>query len=183
MRLTGNPRGVQILIVAALIVTLWISCTRNADARETFFAGAGVSYMSTRQIAHGLRFGVERDAWQFAIVTHGDGAAGDDNGNTYMLDANLAACASWHAQRRKFSIGWGACAYEHGDFAVGDGVEIFEGSEARLEDSALQLTGTIVVRRAFGERERVYLELYHASSAGSTRYNRGRNILLFGLRL
>ena len=181
---TGNPRAVQLLIVAAIVVTLWFACTRDADAAEPkFFAGGGAMYGSTNyQIAHGLRFGIEQGVWQASLVTHGAGAYDDPNGGRYVIEPNMGACGTWNVTRRKLSIGWGACAWEHGSFVVGSGAEVFDGPTVRLLDEGIQLTAAIVLRRTFGRRERFYAEVFHASSGGSTQFNRGYNAVLGGLR-
>lgn len=183
MKLTGNPRGVQLAIVALLVITLWFACTRRSEAAEpVFFAGAGQSFISTASMASGLRFGMEQGAWQASLVTHGESVRFDANGNGYVIDPNIGACGTWHVERKRLSLGWGACVFEHGDFVVGSGVESFDGNTARLVDDGMQLTAAIVLRRTFGARERVYAEVFHASAGGSTRYNRGMNMLAAGVR-
>lgn len=180
---TGNPKAGVAAILALLLITLWFTCSQRAEAETRMFAGAGEALVSTDPMASGLRFGIEQGPWQVSLVTHGEGAREDDNGNRYLIDPNLGACGTWHATRKRLSIGWGACLFEHGDFAVGTGVEVPDEGGVRLVDDGIQLTGAIALRRVLGERERFYVEWFHVSSAGSSHYNRGVNWFVFGARL
>lgn len=187
MKLTGNSRAVQLAIVALLVVTLWFACVRKADAEEpTFFAGAGAMYGSTNyQIAHGLRFGIEQGPWQASLVTHGSGAYEDPNGGRYVIEPNMGACGTWNVARKRLSIGFGACAWEHGDLIVGDEGPLSWDAATNtlsLDDDGIQLTAAISLRRTFGARERFYAEWFHASTSGATWYNRGKNAFLIGAR-
>lgn len=182
MKFTGNPRGVQIAILALIVATLWISC-RSAKAAEPaiFFAGAGAALHSTDSYSHGLHVGLEQGPWEASIVTMGEGAV-DRDGDDYLIGPNLAACGTWHRGFRRLSIGWGACLWEHGDWSVGDQYPFAYDGGFILLDDGIQLTAAIVLRRTFGENEHVYVELFHASSGGSTHYNRGRNLANVGFR-
>lgn len=183
MKLTGNPRGVQVAIVALLVATLWISC-RSAKAEEPamFFAGAGAALHSTDGYSHGLRVGLEQGPWQASLVTMGGGTVEKPEGR-YLLEPNIAGCGTWHRGFKRLSIGWGACLWEHGDFSVGDQYPVAYDDDAFiLIDDGVQLTAAIVLRRTFGEDEHAYVELFHASTGGSTWYNRGRNLVGAGFR-
>ena len=181
MKLTGNPRGVQLVIVALLIATLWFSCRAKADEAPVFFAGAGVALHSTESYSHGLRLGLEQGAWQASVVTMGEGSVAKD-GQRYLIGPNIAACGTWHRGFKRLSIGWGACLWEHGDFSVGDQYQVAYDNGYVLLDDGIQLTAAIVLRRTFGENEHFYVEAFHASTGGSTHYNRGRNLVQGGIR-
>lgn len=186
MKLTGNSRAVQIAIVALLIVTMWFACTRDSKAAEPkFFAGAGHMYATSTSLASGLRFGIESGAWQASLVTYGETVLDDPNGWSYVVEPNIGACGTWNVTRKRLSIGWGACLWEHGDFAVGDiGPTSWDVSTQTvwLDDDGIQLTAAISLRRTLGARDRFYAEWFHASTGGSTHYNRGRNFLGGGAR-
>lgn len=182
MKLTGNPRGVQLLIVALLVVTLWVSC-RSAEAAEPmFFASGGLATHGGKIYSQGLRIGLESGPWQASVVTMGDGSYDKPEGR-YLIEPNIGACGTWHRALNKWSLGWGACVWEHGDWSVGDRhIVTWTGSTASLDDDGVQLTAAILVRRTFGKRDRLYAEAFHASSGGSTHYNAGRNLLSVGAR-
>jgi hypothetical protein len=180
MKLTGNPRGVQLLIVALLVATLWFSC-RAAKADEVFFASAGASLRGSDAYSGGLRVGMESGPWQASIVTMGAGDVDKPDGR-HIIEPNIAACGTWHRSFKRMSIGWGACLWEHGDFSVGDQYPVAWDDGFLHPDDGLQLTAAIVLRRTFGESEQVYVELFHASSGGSTHYNAGRNLVGAGFR-
>lgn len=182
MKFTGNPRGVQIAILALLVTTLWFSCRSAKAAEPLFFAGAGVALHSTDSYSHGLRVGLEQGAWQASIVTMGEGTVEHD-GARYLLGPNMAACGTWHRGFKRLSIGWGACLWEHGDFSVGDEYPVaYDRGTYVLLDDGIQLTAAIVLRRTFGENEHFYVEAFHASTGSSTHYNRGRNLVQGGMR-
>lgn len=186
MKFTGNPRGVQIVILLLVLLTGWVSCkSAKADESAMFFASVGVALHSTDSYSHGLRIGLEQGPWQASLVTMGDGVVEHD-GLRYVIEPNIAGCGTWHRGFKRLSIGWGACLWEHGDWSVGDGGPITEvissGSTLHLDDDGIQLTAAIVLRRTFGENEHAYVELFHASSGGSTHYNRGRNLIGAGFR-
>jgi hypothetical protein len=170
MKLTGNPRGVQLVIVALLVATLWISC-RSAKADEVFFASAGVSLRGSDAYSGGLRLGMESGPWQASVVTMGAGDVVKGDGR-HVIEPNMGACGTWHRRLKRLSIGWGACGWSHGDFAVGDADR----------DEGVQLTAAIVLRRTFGKSDHVYVELFHASTGGATRLNAGRNLISVGAR-
>lgn len=182
MKFTGNPRGVQLAIIILVLLTGWVSC-KSAKAAEPamFFAGAGAALHSTDGYSHGLRLGLEQGPWQASIVTMGEGAVEKD-GERYLLEPNIAACGTWHRGFRRLSIGWGACLWEHGDFSVGDQYPVAYDDGFILLDDGIQLTAAIVLRRTFGANEHAYVELFHASTGGSTHYNRGRNLVGAGFR-
>lgn len=182
MKLTGNPRGVQLAIVALLVATLWISCRRAEAAEPVFFAGAGPALHSARTYAHSLRIGMEQGAWQASIATTGGGHIDHPEGR-YLIGPNMAACGTWHRSIRRFSLGWGACLWEHGDFSVGDSTTVtWTPAGAELEDDGLQLTAAIVARVTFGAGRHGFIEIFHASTGGSTWHNRGRNLITIGAR-
>lgn len=181
MKLTGNPRGVQIAIVALLVVTLWFGCRAARADESVFFASAGVTTIGGHPYSGGLRIGLERDAWQTSIVTSGDGRVHRVEGS-YVIEPNIGACGTWHRALNRWSLGWGACVFEHGDFATGDDQTTWADGAFTLNDDGLQLTAAIVLRRTLGERQRLYVEAFHASTGGSTHYNPGRNLLSVGAR-
>jgi len=183
--LTGNPRAVQVLLLAVIVATLWFACTRDAGAAEPkFFAGGGMATSSTIPISSGLRFGIEQGPWQVSLNTHGESVVHRPEAS-YKLDANIGVCGTWHAQRKRLSLGWGACLWEHGDWSVGDeGIVGFDADQnlVTLDDDGVQLTAAIVLRRTFGARERFYFEASHSSNGGASHYNRGRNLVGGGAR-
>jgi len=119
----------------------------------------------------GLRLGLEQGPWQASVVTAGAGHIDKADGR-HVIEPNIGACGTWHRGLKRFSIGWGACFWEHPDFAVGD----------PGRDEGIQLTAAIVLRRTFGKNEHLYAELFHVSTGGSTHWNAGRNALLIGAR-
>lgn len=172
MKLTGNPRGVQLAILALVILTGWIACrSRDADAQPVSFASVGVQLRGSDAYSGGLRIGLEQGPWQASIVTAGSGHIDKEDGR-HEIEPNLGACGTWHRSFKRFSIGWGGCMWEHGDFAVGDDDR----------DPGVQLTAAIVLRRTFGEKERLYAELFHVSTGGASRWNAGRNLASVGMR-
>jgi hypothetical protein len=75
--------------------------------------------------------------------------------------------------------------WEHGDFDIGDKEEFIwepEHQSYSMNDDGLQLTAAIVMRRTLGEQQHFYVEWFHASTAGATHYNRGRNLFTVGAR-
>ena len=172
MKLTGNPRGVQLLILGLLLATLWFSCRPvKAAAEEMFFASVGATMRGSDVFAGGLRIGMESGPWQASIVTAGGGHV-DKPDARHAIEPNVGACGTWHRGRKKLSFGWGACLWEHGDFVVGQ--------SHRTE--SVQLAAAIVLRRTFGEKDHVYVELFHVSTGGSTHFNAGRNLISVGAR-
>jgi hypothetical protein len=185
MRFTGNPKKVQIALAALALVTLWFACTsKRAEAAEPeFYAGAGLNFMSNEPAAHGYRIGMQQGAWEASIVTHGEAEVqrdGDPVG--YFLEANFGTCGTFNVYRNKWTIGWGACLWEHGDIDIGDEADFVLRDDGlyQLMDDGIQLTAAIVVRRDFGKR--LYVDIFHASTGGSTHYNRGRNLITVGAR-
>lgn len=183
LNFTGNPRIVQGIIVALVVLTSWFGCREVKAEEPKFLAGGGVLTVSDVKVAHALRVGMETGPWQVSIVTHGDDTIVRDD-VPYYFAPNMGACGTWGKALSKWSIGWGACLWEHGDWAIGDkDVTGWNGSALTLNDDGIQLTANIVVRRCFGERQRVCGEFFHASTGGSTHYNRGKNFFFIGARI
>jgi hypothetical protein len=190
MKITGNPRAVQILILLAVAATLALAYCSKSEAEEpTFFAGIGPNFTSTSlRTGDGLRVGLEAGPWQASIVTHGEAVIEFPEAR-YYVQPNMGACGTWHRGFRRLSVGWGACLWEHGDFDVGDAYDVNSTlfweddlGAYRMEDDGIQLTAAIVMRRVLGAREHYYVEWFHASTAGATHYNRGRNLFTVGAR-
>lgn len=182
LNFTGNSRGMRFVLLILVGLMLWFAWSR-AKAEPVFFAGVGQMLAASRPLSGGLRLGVETGPWQASLVTHGETVLGDPNGGHYRVDPNMGACGTWHVARRRLSIGWGACLWEHGDFSVGDrGPVVYEPQTDTLwlDDDGIQLTAAIVMRRTMGEH--FYVEWFHASTGGSTHYNRGRNLFSGGAR-
>jgi hypothetical protein len=188
MKLTGNDRVVQLLILLVLGLTLGLAyCDRVRAAEPVFFAGLGPNFTSTNlRTGDGLRLGMEVGPWQASIVTHGQEVIELPEAS-YYVQPNMGACGTWHRGFRRLSLGWGACLWEHGDFDVGDAygdtIQFDESLGAYFyDDDGIQLTAAITLRRTLGAEQRFYVEWFHASTAGATHYNRGRNLFSFGVR-
>jgi hypothetical protein len=167
LNFTGNPRGVQLVLLVLIALTLALAYCRRAKADEsTFFAGYGAMYSGGHSGAQGVNVGIEVPPFELRLVTHGAFVLPDDQ----HVRANLGACATWVKGFRPLTIGWGACLFNHGDYVVGNS----------QHDDAVQLTAGISLRHLFTEH--IYVELFHSSSGGATFYNRGRNWITLGAR-
>ena len=187
MSFTGNPKNSRYAIIGLIAATLtfaYCSRAKGAEPDPIFFVGMGHAYQSTTPLATGMRLGMEQGHWQASIVTHGETIIHRSEAS-YLTEPNLGTCGTWHVFRRRWSVGWGACLWEHGDWSVGDAGPVGYDAEQNLltlDDDGMQLTAAIVLRRTFGKRELVYVEAFHASNGGSSHYNRGRNLIAGGFR-
>lgn len=186
LNLTGNPKGVQILIVIVLALTLWFAFKAKRVAAEeaapVFFAAGGAVLSGSEPYTHGLRVGMEQGSWQMSVVTSGEGHITKPEAR-YWIAANIGVCGTFHRELGRWSIGWGGCLFEHGDVSIGDYNELQSAEDGAvwMEDDSIQVTAAITAR--FSINRHVFIELpFHVSTGGSTHYNKGRNSLLVGVR-
>lgn len=183
--ITGNPKSTRVaLVVLALITACLAYCSKVRAEEPKFFVSFGEAYAVNNPLAGAMRLGLEYGPFQASLVTHGSSYRSWQD-VTYFTRANMGACGTWHRGFHRFSVGWGACLFEHGDWSVGDsGPVVYDRARDayELDDDGVQLTAAIVLRRTFGKNEHFYVEAFHASTGGSTYYNGGRNLLTGGIR-
>lgn len=149
-----------------------------------YFVTAGRMYSSTTQfVAYSARLGVERNGLEASMWVHGRGALFYPEA-PYYVPPNIGGCLLWGKRWKGFRVGWGGCLWNHGDFVVGNYRQTYEhwdGAKGYIEndDPGASLTGAFAFRWNPGGR-RFFVELAHASSAGATHFNRGRNLLGVG---
>jgi hypothetical protein len=183
LNFTGNPRGIQAVLLVLVLITLSLAYCHKAKAEDsTFFAGFGPVYSGGHRGAQGINVGLEYAPFELRIVTYGETVLhyGDAD---YFVGANLGACGTWVKGFRPLTIGWGACLFQHGDWIVGNETHVtYDGPRGyfTLQDPGVQLTAAISLRHLFTDH--IYVELFHSSTGGSTDDNRGRNWLTLGAR-
>ncbi len=107
--------------------------------------------------------------WVANLWTHGTGRCGD-----VRMRANLGVGIVRTTQLGRWSLGFGAGVQEHGDAAIGPDLPPGETADR------IQLSAQILIRRQIGDR--LVVDLWHASSGGSTVVNAARDTISVGWR-
>jgi hypothetical protein len=179
-RFTGNNRGVHLVLVVILILFILGAlgfCSVRAEERaerEGLSVSLGVPHVgSSRCDFAGLMIAQELAdrKWLAHLWTHGDGEC---RGEAWRANVGAGVIRTTHLGH--WSIGIGVGIAEHGDRAVGPFVP-----DPPHTSDRVQLGANLLIRRHVGKR--LVLDLHHFSSGGSTYWNAGRNMLLFGVRL
>jgi hypothetical protein len=182
MGITGNNSGVRIAI--AILLLLFIAagagwCSR-AEAQENAtsvsigpLSFGGEACVDSLLIARELGEG----KWLAGMITHG---SGDCRGEHVSAQIGLLALHQLRFGER-FSIGFGGAIFEHGDIGIGKESILADESEPR-QSQEMQLAGVISVR-AYLLAGRFVIDLpMHFSTGNASRFNPGKNALLFGYR-
>jgi hypothetical protein len=181
MGFTGNKKGVRIAIVLLLVLFAagalgW--CSRS-EAAEGLSIGFGIGTAGSDRCFESMAIAQELAdrKWLATLSTHGEAAS--CRMENEPVDANFGAGIVRTTQLGKWAIGFGAGVWEHGDVVVGP--KSIENDEHPRTADRPQLCAHILVRR-YLFRDRVVADLLHCSTGGSTKFNRGRNVLTLGLR-
>lgn len=172
LKFTGNPTGA--VIVLAILVMIWFTMgAPRCQANELEPSGLSLSFglvtfgsslCGFPNLTLAQQLG--RD-WQVSMTVHGDGECRDRT-----VDANGGFCALRTTHAKRWSIGFGGCAWLRDDVAV---------ARDPMRDEP-QLTFGIQIRR-FVRNEHLFASLLHGSTGGTYPVNRGRNFLNVGWEL
>lgn len=167
---TGNPSGVRkVLAVVVVIFALGAAgyCS-TSDAAEGLTVGFGKASVGSEVCFDSLLVTQELAdrRWVATLATHGDGRCRDQD-----VRANLGLGVLRTTHLGRWSIGIGGGLWHHGDRAFGPA-----GGSDRPE-----LSAQILIRR-YLLRDRLVLDLLHASTGGAAEVNPGRNFLVLGAR-
>jgi len=169
---TGNSAGVRkvlafILVLFAMGAAGYCSRSDAAEA-EGLSVGFGQASIGSEVCFDALLVTQElaERRWLATFATHGDGHCRNQN-----VRANLGAGILRTTHLGRWAIGIGPSIWHHGDRAFGP----------REGGDRPELAAQILIRR-YLFRERLVLDLLHASTGGSAEVNPGRNMLVLGAR-
>ena len=167
---TGNNSGIRKIIAILLVIfgggaLGWCS---KSNASEGLSIGLGKATIGSEVCFTSLLITQELAdrRWLVTLSTHGEEYCRDE-----LVQANMGVGIVRTTHLNNWSIGFGAGIWEHGDIAVGP-----ESNRNRP-----QLCANILIRR-YWLNDKVVTDLLHCSTGGSTKYNRGRNLLTLGYR-
>jgi hypothetical protein len=177
MKFTGNKKGTRIALLIFLLLFLAGAlgyCARS-EAAEGLSVSLGQPFIGSSRCEYaGLMIAQELAdrRWLAHMWTHGDGQCRGE-----AMRANIGAGIARTTHLGPWALGIGMGLAEHGDRAIGPLVD----SEPPRTADRMQLGAVLLIRRHIGERW--VIDLHHMSSGGSTHWNPGKNMLLFGVRI
>jgi hypothetical protein len=180
MGITGNSKGVRaaIVVLVLLFIAAGAWCSK-AEARDrTTVSYGNLAFggdFCTDSLVIGREFGAEK--WLAGLVTHGTG-----NCRGEFTSANIGGFVLHQLHfGDRFSIGFGAGIFEHGDIGIGKESILLDTTEPRKSEQ-MQFAAVISVRAYALNRKLVIDMPLHFSSGKATRFNPGKNLIAVGYR-
>ncbi len=178
MGFTGNPKGSRYAIIALLVIfALGAGYCAKSEAQDSGLSiGFGIATAGAERCFDSMMLAQRFGDWMATLSTHGESAKCRDN---EPIDANVGVGIVRVTDLGKWSIGFGAGLWEHGDVVVGP--KTIMSNPAPRRSDRVQLCAHILIRYRLGKRGAI--DWLHCSSAGSTHYNRGLNLFTLSVRI